>query len=40
MRKNARDLFELRRDDPAPAKLWWMGANIFAVDAANQRECS
>jgi hypothetical protein len=38
MRTNARDLLEPRRDDPTPAELRSMGANIFAVDVADQHE--
>jgi hypothetical protein len=38
MRKNARDLLEPRRDDPASAELRRMGANLFAIDVADQHE--
>jgi len=38
MRTNARDLHEPRRDDSTPAELRRMGANIIAVDVADQHE--
>jgi hypothetical protein len=38
MRTNATDLLEPRRGDTAPAELRRMGANIIAVDIADQHE--
>lgn len=38
MRTNARDFLEPRRDETRPAELRRMGANIIAVDVANQQE--
>ena len=38
MSTNARDLIELRRDDPASAELRKMAANIIAAAVRDQRE--
>ena len=38
MRTNATDFLERRRDDTTPAELRRMGANIIAVDVADQHE--
>jgi hypothetical protein len=38
MRTNATDLLEPRRDDTTPAELRRTGANISAVDVADQHE--
>jgi len=38
MSTNARDLFELRQDDPTSAELLKIAANIIAVGVADQRE--
>lgn len=38
MRTSEKNLHDLRRDDPTPAELRRMGANIIAVDVADQNE--
>jgi hypothetical protein len=38
MSTNARDLVELRRDDPTSAELRKMAASIIAVGVKDQRE--